>query len=294
MKHLLNTILVIIIGSITLISCDDDLDKNSIYDTNEPLKTEFDRWLDRNFLDPFNIDIKYKFEDFESNDSYTLAPADIQSSIKMAKAIKYLWSEAFVEVYDSPDFLRTYTPRIFFLVGSGGYDNAGTVLAGTAEGGMKITLYRVNSVMSLKTAQDFAEYYFKTIYHEYFHILHQKKDISEEYKKLSAGLYVAGDWYLANNSNASLGLGFITPYSRNTEYEDFVEVASVYVVYGKEYWNDRIWQSTVEGREILSKKLSYVKNYFAENWGLDIDKLENIYQRRIKYIDEVLNDNTLN
>lgn len=212
----------------------------------------------------------------------------------MAKAIKYLWVEAFIEVFDNPTFLKTYTPRTFLLVGSGGYDNAGTVLLGTAEGGMKITLYRVNAIGSLKNAESVSDYYFKTMYHEYFHILHQQKDISKEYVKISEGDYVDSDWYLTANQNASLGLGFITPYSRTNEYEDFVEMTSVYIVRGKDYWNSLYWQSTDAGREKLKRKLEYVKNYFFENWGIDIDKMENIYQRRLNDLNEVLNDNTLN
>ena len=64
MKHLFKILSIIIISICTLNSCDDDdPNKNSIFDTDEPQKKEFDRWLDRNFIDPFNINIKYKLED---------------------------------------------------------------------------------------------------------------------------------------------------------------------------------------------------------------------------------------
>lgn len=50
------------------------------------------------------------------------------------------------------------------------------MILGQAEGGMKVTLFRVNEIdkNNLSVAQ-LNEYYFKTMHHEFTHILNQKK-----------------------------------------------------------------------------------------------------------------------
>lgn len=293
MKNILKIVLITSLCLLALSSCkDDDLDDRSIFDLEEPDKTTFDKWLDDNFLDPFNIRIIYKLDDKEADHSFTLTPANTESSLKMSIAIKHLWVETFVEYFNSPVFLKTYAPRVFHLIGSGGYNNAGTVLAGTAEGGMKITLYRVNNIVKLSDTE-ISDYYFKTMFHEFFHILHQKKDIGENYEKISLGDYVPNDWYLYKEQEA-LDLGFITRYSRTSEYEDFVELASVYIVQGIDFWNSKYAQANEEGQAKLSKKLEYVKQYFFEKWEIDLDIMQSIYKKRMNSLEKTIKDNELN
>lgn len=50
------------------------------------------------------------------------------------------------------------------------------MVLGTAEGGMKITLYNVNDINPDKIDINLLnEYYFQTMHHEFAHILHQTK-----------------------------------------------------------------------------------------------------------------------
>ena len=50
-------------------------------------------------------------------------------------------------------------------------------MLGTAEGGKKITLYEVNSLdFENVDIEVLNEYYFKTMHHEFAHILHQKRN----------------------------------------------------------------------------------------------------------------------
>ena len=65
---------------------------------------------------------------------------------QMAKIVKYLWFDAYGTVV-GPDFLKENGPRIIHLIGSPAYNPiSGTILLGTAEGGLKVTLYRCNEL----------------------------------------------------------------------------------------------------------------------------------------------------
>lgn len=42
--------------------------------------------------------------------------------------------------------MKTYSPRVMQLVGSAAYDSQSSIVMGTAEGGLKVTLYNVNII----------------------------------------------------------------------------------------------------------------------------------------------------
>ena len=198
-------------------SCsEDDLDPKSIFEdqpTSE--QNDFDKWILANYTMPYNIALKYHMEDIESNHDYTLAPADYDKSVKLAHIVKYAWLETYDEVAGI-DFTRQYVPKVLHLVGSAAYEDNGTMVLGTAEGGLKVTLYLVNN---LKIDADFLnEYYFKTMHHEFAHILHQTKSYDPDYDRISEGLYVSGDWYLESDEDA-LASGFISPYAMSEPRE---------------------------------------------------------------------------
>ena len=125
---------------------EDDLTKESSFDNMTPYRTAFDEWLLDNYVTPYNIDFKYKFEYKESDTDYNLAPAELSKSVAMAKLVKYLWIDAYVEVQgNNRDFICTYGPKMIHLIGSPAYDN-GKITLGTAEGGLKVTLYNINAL----------------------------------------------------------------------------------------------------------------------------------------------------
>lgn len=87
-----------------------------------------------------------------------------------------MWLEAYDEATGNPNFLRQYIPKTIHFIGSPAYEDNGTMVLGTAEGGMKITLYNVNDInpdqIDINLLND---YYFQTMHHEFAHILHQTK-----------------------------------------------------------------------------------------------------------------------
>lgn len=138
----------------------------------------------------------------ETSYSYQLSPASPGKSLALAKIIKHIWLETFDEV-KGVDFLRQYAPKVIHLVGSNAYNSSGTITLGSAEDGMKITLYSVNELNIDNPSAAILQRYMKTIIHEFSHILHQNKNYSTDFQAISENNYVGDDWSVHRN----LGLG---------------------------------------------------------------------------------------
>ena len=279
--------------SLASVSCSDDsLDSNSIFDTARTEQNDFDKWIQKNFTEPYNVDVVYKMDDNISDYDYDLAPAEYSQSVKLAKIIKHVWFSAYDEVA-GVDFTRQLVPRTIHFIGSPAYNTNGTMVLGTAEGGLVITLYMVNYMDHFLSQNNYMdllnEYYFKTMHHEFGHILHQKKPYDTNFQKITEGLYIGGDWNKHSEKEA-LQLGFISPYSRNEVNDDFVELIANYVTHDQAWWDEAVAEgnatdedgTTHNGGDILEEKLAIVKTYCKNSWGFDLDELRDAVQRRCK------------
>jgi substrate import-associated zinc metallohydrolase lipoprotein len=265
-------------------SCtDDEINSESIFKDPDPAtQTEFDKWLLSNFTYPYNIIFKYKMKDIESDITYNLVPATVEKSIAFAKLIKHLWVEVYDDVAGS-DFTKTYIPRVIHLIGSGAYNTNNTVLLGTAEGGMKITLYRINDLdPKTVTIGLLTDRYLKTLFHEFAHILHQTKNYSEEFARISNSDYVSNDWSSSSNTEAiAYQRGFVSRYARKEANEDFVETLAIFVVRGQTNWETILNAAGTEGAAIINKKFDIVQDYLKTAWNIDIYELRRTFESRV-------------
>lgn len=55
---------------------------------------------------------------------------------------------------------------------------------------------------------------------------------------------------------------------------------SIYVTNTAAAWESRLATAGATGRPILEKKFEIVYNYMLDSWGVDLDKLREIVQRR--------------
>ena len=85
MKHAF-IYLVAAFASLSLTSCfKDEPDSRSIFDgQEEEQKTEFDLWLERHYVEPYNINFEYRMPDRETHYSYWVSPPPVDKSIQMA------------------------------------------------------------------------------------------------------------------------------------------------------------------------------------------------------------------
>lgn len=288
MKKNIYAILLAFVASFALMSCsDDDPSSESIFPTTSPKRDAFDKWLLENYTFPYNVEMKYKMEDIESDMKYHLVPADSAKTAKLSIIMKYLWFDAYNEVV-GPDFIKENMPRTIHFIGSPAYNSEGTMVLGTAEGGLKITLYMVNSLddETLKDYDTMNEYYFHTLHHEFTHILNQKIPYDQSYKLITESGYVSGDWYLISDKTAHQA-GFITPYAMVEPLEDFAEMLSGYVTMSQSEWNAILADAGTTGAASISAKLDIVRNYMQESWNVDIDQLRAAVLRRANTLSAV-------
>lgn len=277
--------LICILVSGCFFACQDvDLSDQSIFDTSEKERNEFDRWLKENYLDPYNIDFKYRMEHIESDYTHNLVPGEFWLSVKLAKIVKHCWLEAYDEV-GGVAFTRTCAPKVIHVIGSASWDK-GTITLGTAEGGLKVTLYMGNW-LDLTNPDRMNEYYFKVMHHEFAHILHQTKTYpTEEFDKISAGNYTPSGWQNRKLQEVA-PLGFVTPYAGSQPREDIAEVTACYLTYPVEQWNQVMELAGETGGAIISQKLDMVKKYMKSSWGVDLDLLRKVIARRTNEISEL-------
>lgn len=261
------------------IACEEKpLDPNSQVIDSYTEQNDFDKWLVSNYVEAYNIDFKYRMEMNESQMSYWLVPAEYNKSIVMAKLVRHLCLEAYDEITGSRDFIKEHFPKMIHLIGSAAYKNNGTMILGEAEGGLKITLYMINDLMLDPDYLNY--YYFKTMHHEFAHILHQKKPYSTDFNLISGSDYVTDAWSDTWSGDADAQKnGFISEYASKEANEDFVELIAVYVTSTAAEWNSVI-KNAGDGAAIINAKFDIVYNYMLNTWGINLDDLREVVQRR--------------
>ena len=240
----------------------------------------FDLWLEENFVAPYNIAFKYRYEQIESDLNYYTVPANLEESIILAHLVKYTCCDLYDEVA-GVEFTRSYFPKMFFLIGEWEYRNNGTIILGTAEGGKKILLSGVNYLKTyMSRGADAVNYYYlKTIHHEFTHILNQTVTIPNEYKFITSEDYVEDLWSESPYNEGYLTRGFISAYSQNSYTEDFAEMLSMYITNSPEQWE--AWMTEAgDAASLIEAKLGIVRSYMQSGFGINIDDLRSALMRR--------------
>lgn len=293
-------------------TCTEEQLEPSIFDTTEkeldPDSDSYflDLFLEKNYLEPYNLQFRYKMQDVGADMNYNLVPATYENAKKMAVLTKYLWFDAYGEVL-GVDFLKEWGPRIIHLIGSPAYNPANhTMILGLAEGGIKVSLFRVNS-LDPASVEQMNEYYFKTMHHEFAHILHQTKTYPKEFNLISSRYYEPFSWQ-DRNDNVAASLGFVSSYGSSQTREDFVEVIANYIVKSDADWNSLLdiaskgWKvekdsngkehavemedaDGVDGKAVILQKLQLCKTWLADVWGVDLDALRGEVQYRQNNLD---------
>ena len=281
-------------GMFGLSSCDDeDLSDVSVFeDVAKESKNAFDIWLEDNYRKPYNIDFKYRYSDKEADLNYNVSPAEYDKSVALAILVKHVWLESYAEAV-SPEFVKTYVPRIIQLTGSYKWNVNGSQVLGTAEGGLKVMLYGVNELdidnPRINTTNpyeshsvrpiDMNYWFFHTMHHEFCHILTQKKEYDTSFRTISEGKFHSTDWINQDDKKVAKE-GFVTAYASSEYNEDFAEIYSTYVTNTPEGWQLILDEAGEEGTAIINQKLDLMKDYFKNSWNLDMDELRDIVLRR--------------
>lgn len=289
MKRILNitTLMVLLLAS----SCykEDPLEVDDIPglggDTWVP--TALDRWIYDNLTVPFNVAVKYKWDQFELDLDKSIVPPKEEKVIPVMETIKRVWMNTYI-AEGGEVFFKKYCPKFFVLAGSASWNLDGSITLGTAEGGRKVVLYQLNEFMN-KTMPGYspadssiAKQMFHVIEHEFAHILDQNIRRQVEFDAVSAGYYTA-DWINTNDAEARRN-GFITAYAQSKNSEDFAEMISLMLIEGRAGFNaivNSITGTSERGitaevaKAKLREKEALVVEYFKKAWDIDFYSLQN-------------------
>lgn len=279
LKAMSLALLLPLVGALS--SCSKDTPSGAtIFPTTPVARNTFERWLLKNYTNPYNIDFQYKLKDGETDLTYNLVPADSAKTAKLAMITKFLWFDAYNEVV-GPDFLKESAPRIIVAVGSSAYTRQRTEVVGSAEGGYKVTLNKINALTDelLHDYSAMTEYYFHTMHHEFTHILNQRKPYNPAFDLVTQSGYVSGNWLNVSTRDAHRA-GFVSPYAMMNGAEDFAEMLSFYVTYTPQAWQAILDEAGTRGANLINQKLTLIKDYTQSSWGLDLDQLRDVVIRR--------------
>lgn len=252
-------------------------------------KGPIDIWINDTLTVPYNISVKYKWDQWESLSDITkiLVPPKEESIIPILSATRKAWINPYI-AEAGEIFFKKLSPKFMYMIGSPAFEANGGIKLGQAEGGRKIILLATNYTKT-KTMPGYAladsfwlKEMFHTIHHEFAHILHQTILYPNEFKNLNPSLFTA-EWINYSDEQA-LQDGFITAYSMNVVDDDFVEMVSVMLIEGRAGFeamlagipNATSPRGTTRDQAIarLRAKESIVVNYFKQTWNIDFYNLQ--------------------
>lgn len=273
---------VIAAAVLSLLACSkDDVSPESIFTDTRTRETEFDRWLLRNYVEPYNVRFEYRMPDRETSFGYWVSPPNVKESIMIAKLLKFTALETLIEMMESDDesvdpalFVKTYFPKVLFLVGSFEISNTGTVNLASAENGLQINILGVNFFTVEKDAERIAG----TMWHEFSHILDGIYACPAEYKDVTPDGYVGSRY--TSLGNDYLQNGFVSNYARCSVAEDIAETCGRLVTLTDKEWED-MFASAGAGEARLRMKHSIIKKWLKDSYSVDVEKWGKVYRRRV-------------
>lgn len=284
---LFNKYRVFIFSIVVLIlaSCShEDQPTESQLNFTQPVRTDLDNWIVTNYTNPYNIDVRYQWNQNTVDNTRYLFPPTVDKVKPALEIVKKIWLDSYSTVAGA-DFVKKIAPREFVLVGGVNLNSTGTITLGLAEGGQRISLFQVDYI-DKNSRPDVSEF-IHTIQHEYVHILNQTKPFDQQaWAKITPSGYTSS-WYVETDRD-SRELGFITSYARLNIFEDFAETAAIILLSSKaEYDAIQAGITSAAGKDAIKKKEALVVKYYRDAFNIDFYALRDEAQ---KNTDTVINN----
>lgn len=265
----------------------DELNSQSIFDDNEQEeKSAFDLWLERHYVEPYNVNFEYRMPDRETHFNYWVAPPPLDKSIEIAKLIKFVLLDGMAELMQEQQdpllLARTYFPRLLFLVGSYEIDGSGKVVLASAENGIQINLLGVKFFDRTKDCEQITG----TMIHEFAHILDGNRAVPIEYDLITKEGYI-GDQY-TNAPNDYLENGFLSNYARSTPAEDIAVMVAALVGNDAQWWEETLNSiQSADARAKIEKKRDILIAWLDDKFDIDVYRWHDIYMDRLSRVGEI-------
>ncbi|MEA4904776.1 MAG: substrate import-associated zinc metallohydrolase lipoprotein [Petrimonas sp.] len=290
MKNIIYYVAVVV--SLFFVSCSEEKLGESQIDTTPPQLNTTDVWIRENYTTPFNVEVKYKWDKSELDNTKKLTPPYQDRVIPFLDNMKKIWIDPYVK-NGGINFMKQHIPKLMVMVGSHNYLDNGGIVLGQAEGGRKITLFDINYITfefdglskweKSKIVDNIIRAY-RTMHHEFGHILTQTVAYPVEYKKITPR-YVS-NWIIYSDSDAKR-LGFVTAYAMLNPDEDFSEMLSYMLTMGNEKWNkyiddivvyDENWdtdvKATATAKSSIRQKEKIIADYMLQAWKINLYQLQ--------------------
>ena len=239
-----------------------------------------DSFIYNNLTLPYNIDVKYKWNQFTVNQlEKNVVPVKEEIIIPVLQsAVINVWAKPYLAETDSL-FLKKYAPKYFVLAGSAAYFVDGTALLGVAGEGRQITMFqlnyfRPNSVAGHVSLDTFVQRVtYLTIHHEFSHIFDQIRQRPDEFNTVSQSAY-STDWINISDEEAR-EKGCITAYASSQAGEDWAEMISYMLVNGEGGFSEIVNSiSSADARDAIWQKREIIIKYLKDYWNIDFISLQ--------------------
>lgn len=282
---------ILMLALITVVSCKKEGTLNAnldAIDRNQPVNTAVDDWLAENYVKPYNIEVKYRWDPFELDLSKDMTPPKEEMVIPAMETVRDIWIKPYEKV-GGADFMKINSPKQFVLVGSPEVNGDGTITLGTADGGRKIVLYVINNFS--RSDRNGIKGMANLMYHEFTHILNQKLAYQTEFALVTKADYTA-NWNIPSLEEAR-SLGFITQYSRSNPIEDFAEMTCNMIVMGRPAFDAIVNALPADPQAKLRRKEQLVVEYFKTAWNIDFYELQTTVQDVIDQLAPIVLKNSI-
>lgn len=251
------------------------------------LKDPIELWFYENLQKPYNCVVRWKWSDNYVSVNYYVTPPRKEVMIPVGEMIKTFWLEPFIEV-GGKEFIQNHFPPEIVCIGSPLYNSDGTITAGYADVGVRITLTELD-VFNLKN-QRWLMTQLQTIHHEFTHIVHQRSGLPEGWEKISEEYYTGNSWLNLEEKEA-INRGMVSNYATSSKYEDFADFVGLFLTMPRDKFEMKYltlqdesssgYDGLNAGRKRLLMKYDLVVNYYKSNFSIDIIRLRDVIQKRI-------------
>ncbi|MFY0653250.1 MAG: hypothetical protein JXQ96_14505 [Cyclobacteriaceae bacterium] len=250
--------------------------------------SELDIYIQENFIEEYNVAVRYRFVDNYLGPGQTSTPPKVELVRPMLDFIEEYWVGPYFDVENGEDFFRKTVPTELVFLGGFLINPDGTRTLGFAEAGSRITFTEVNRLDF--TDPDWVLLQLNVLYHEYAHIVDQNNDLPVGFENISPeGITSPGSWFVLSDEEA-LQRGFVSPYATSQMGEDFAEMIAFYL-FDTNFFNTYITLEENcttedcikrnEGRTKINEKLNSIRDHYKTVTKVDLDELRNAVQARL-------------
>ncbi|QKX06237.1 hypothetical protein HN014_15405 [Aquimarina sp. TRL1] len=252
-----------------------------------------DVYLKEEFRDPYGSVIIYKFIDRYIDQRYKAVPPKKEVVKPIAELIKQAWIEPYNQASDQGEaFLKKFFPGEIVILGSPLFNGDGTIVLGTADSGVRVTLTQANNYAPGNNAWIIQT--FHTLHHEFAHIIDQNFNFDiEAFYQISGDDYTSNGTWFSITENEAITRGMVTPYGTSAVGEDFAELIATIITTTPEEFDEKYitpenctgqGQDCLDrnkGRERIKQKYDVVVKYMNEDVGIDLIKLRDEFLKSI-------------